>query len=813
MITRNTLAATALASTCLVPLVAFADDFNLEPVPPPAAGAAPGVAIGGTPFTGDVELGVMGVVGNNPNQAGRYTGLNTNGFDVLGQFDLHSRPPWNSDGTRYYDFTGDNLVFQTGSHLGTGLGSDNGWASSTSNSLVNAGSLGFKAGDQGTWGIHAYYDAITYTGNVIDSLYTVNGGQATLNNNLPAWGGATKSTKGTTSFTINQLWGTGAMEPVQVGTRRDIIGGDFKYIYGDWTFTGAARHEHKEGSLEESFGGGYEGTAFALPINYDTDRYDASAAYNTRKFQGIFQYTYSHFVDNINFVNLPSPISGGAAPFQQSAAYSLPPSNDAHYFTLMLASNDLVPKTRLNLNARFGLELQDNTFAPNTADPNPPAGFFGPGLLNSNLQGTTASSPDMMADVYQIKASATSHPTTDIDTRVYYGVDGRNVSLNQFAVNTGSEGGFGTDSSVTKSTLQFVVPQDWLKQNAGGEVAYRILPESDTKVTVGYRFDDIERSNAQVGHSSTNTASIALMSQIGSQANGKLSFDYADRTGVLNYLTPWANLAGTYNTSPYYSGAYYQAPMTSEAVTARADYTPINSVTGDVFVQFKNENYTYPAATTLGSVTSIANVPLTGVGQGIKQDYALTVGPDVTYRPTKDTNFHFFYTYELLFFNNTGNGACSTPAEAATAGCKGTAGYFQNLYTSGTHTVGLSGEWKVDEKLKLRGEYTISYGSVMFGEYNGVFIANPTQPYQNVSNYPDIDSLMNSLKLTATYEVVPNMDLILEGIFTSYRDNNWNDTANAIQGAGSSAISILTPGYTSPNYAVGIIMTGVKFRF
>ena len=88
-------------------------------------------------------------------------------------------------------------------------------------------------------------------------------------------------------YTGPALAATGAMLPVQTGTRRDIIGGDFKYIFGDWTFTGAFRHEHKEGSMEESFDGPWGGTAFALPIDYDTDRYDASAAYNTRLYQAV----------------------------------------------------------------------------------------------------------------------------------------------------------------------------------------------------------------------------------------------------------------------------------------------------------------------------------------------------------------------------------------------------------------------------------------------------------------------------------------------------------------------------------------------
>ena len=101
----------------------------------------------------------------------------------------------------------------------------------------------------------------------------------------------------------------------------------------------------------------------------------------------------------------------------------------------------------------------------------------------------------------------------------------------------------------------------------------------------------------------------------------------------------------------------------------------------------------------------------------------------------------------------------------------------------------------------------------MFGEFNGVFVPTPTQSYQNVTNYPDINSLMNSVRLTATYELMPNVDLIAQGAFTAFHNSDWNDTANAIQTAGTAAVSILTPGYPSPNYAVGMIMAGMKIKF
>jgi MtrB/PioB family decaheme-associated outer membrane protein len=785
MLNRNTLKAVLVATTCLAPLAAFAEDGV--------------VSSGGTRY--EVGIGVMGVVGKNPEQAGRYTGLNTTGVDLLGEFDVQKRPIWSSDGTWYYDASGDNLVFQTGSGL------DN-FSSSTSNNVVNNGSVNLSFGKQGTFEGRIYYDAITYTGNVINSLYTVNGGQGTLNSPLMAWGGATDGSNVGAKFKTdyNNIFNpdlNNAMQPFQTGTRRDIFGGNFKYIYGDWTFTGAVRHEHKFGSMEESFGVSagtsstgtvpskdrlWPGMAFALPIDYTTDRYDVALAYATPLNQASLQYTFSRFQDGNNFINLPYPYASTITPFRLSAAYSTPPSNDAHYLTLMAATN-MVPKTRINLNLRGGLEIQDDMFPPNTADPNP-AGALGLSNLNANLQGTTANSLDDVAKVLQGKISVDTHPIANLEANAYYGFDGRWVSLNQHDVFGNTSGG---DSAFTSSNS--VIPQEWFKQNVGVQVGYRIMPQYNTKLTAGYRFDAVNRSNAQVGTSTTNTEWIALSSAVGPQVYGRLSYEHGDRSGVLNYLAPWVNMDSD---SDQFSGSYYQAPMTSDTVKLMADYQPMENLSTSLFLQFRNENFDYPA------------VPGVTVGSGITHDYNLTVGPSIDYRPSEDVDLHLYYTFERIFFDNIGNGAC---AASTTVNCLGSAGFFENKYTSDVHTIGASGDWRVTDQLTLGAEYTFAYGSVMFGEFNGVFVASPTLSYQNVSNYPDINSTMHDLALTATYELMPGIDLLFRGGWSYFHDNNWNDNAAAIQGAGSTAINTMTPGYSSPNYSVGTIMTGMKFKF
>jgi MtrB/PioB family decaheme-associated outer membrane protein len=783
MVYRNMLTAAIAATACLASCDAFGGD---------------------TQYSNEVGLGLMGVFGSNANQAGRYTGLNTNGIDVVGQFECYAYPTRGSNDTWYFDATGTNLVFQTGRGLAD-FGSN---PANSSNDLVNNGSVEVDFGKQGTWEAGLFYDAITYTGNVIDSIYNVNGSQATLNGSLTPWGGATAAAAGPVTkagLTIPVINASGAEQPVQTGTRRNIIGGVFKYLSGDWTFSGAFRHEYKEGSMEESYFGPWGGTVFALPIDYTTDRYDLVAAYATRMNQVSLQYTFSRFHDGNSFVNLPYPFSNTAVPYQLSAAYSTPPDTTAQYLTFLAATN-MVPNTRLNFNLRLGLEMQDDQFPPATADPNP-QGAPGFSNLNAALQGTSANSLDARAEVVQGNVRLNSQPMANVDVNAYYGYDRRLVSLNQYKVYTGNTGGE-SDSAFTG--VYYVVPQTWLKQNAGFDAGYRFDPKTETKLTFAYRYDNLERSNAQVGSSNTNTESVTLLSTLGSLVYGRLVYEHAERSGSLDYLTPWANLANNPNVGEVdYSGAYYQAPMTSNAVKLFADYPASEQLSASLFLQYKDDKYTYPPAVAIGP-----NVPpITGVGQGIKEDYNLTVTPSVSYRPRDDVRLYAFYTFERIYFNNYGNGACASAAEAATAACAGTVGNFQNKYTSNVNTVGLSADWKYTDDLRFALQWTYAYGTVMFGQYNGVFVANPTLSYQNVSNYPDINSNMSSLRFVTDYKLTPQADLLFEAGWTYYRDNSWYDTAASVQGAGSTAVSILTPGYGSPNYNVGTIMVGVKFHF
>ena len=90
----------------------------------------------------------------------------------------------------------------------------------------------------------------------------------------------------------------------------------------------------------------------------------------------------------------------------------------------------------------------------------------------------------------------------------------------------------GSSPDATANTAVYVVPQSWFKQTASVEVGYRILPASNTKLTVGYSFNNTNRTNAQVEHSITNTESVQLSSMLGSDVLGRITYEHGERYGT-----------------------------------------------------------------------------------------------------------------------------------------------------------------------------------------------------------------------------------------------------------------------------------------
>ncbi|HIJ61963.1 MAG TPA: MtrB/PioB family outer membrane beta-barrel protein [Rhodospirillaceae bacterium] len=731
---------------------------------------------------------------NNPFW-GRYNGLATgSGGEAGGSFNLLSKDAWDSGKTEYFQFWGNNIDFSTKHYAPE---------------VMVAG----KYGIQGQWGVSATYDAITYTGNTIQSAFINTGNNASLVAGLTPYGGAAIAGPGTTltsTYYLSNPAGIAALSsalmPTRTETRRDAVTGTGNFRMGDWTFAANLRHEHKEGTMEQTYYAGISGQAFAQPIDFDTERYSMTASYATKRLQAMLGYTYSSFSDGYTSWNAPYFFSPTAAPFQLGAAYGLPPNNSAHTFTGTGGYN-LTSNTRITGNFRVGLELQNNALVPfsstTPAQMNNPATYSVLAMNPAGLNG--------QATVYGGNIQVTSTPIQYLDLRAAYNIDSRDNQTNMYQV----WGNGHPEGTVTAANYYTAFPQNWTKQNAQVEAGYKILPSSNTKVTVGYAYDDVDRSFATVGRSNESTFSAKVSSAPWTGVDGSLAYEHGNRNGQVHYWMPWAMLnAGLNNGTPalnssYPSVPYYQAPRVSDSMKLRGNYMPNDSMSLGLFGRFTNNAYKYPGTTPWTSVqVAGTTAPVAGGWDGTTRDQNVTAGPDFTYTPSKNLTSHLFYTFERVFYENHGNGVQPVfPVTAPPA-----SGRWSAATTDDIHTVGLSAEWKASDKLKLGTGYTFYYGNVSYVLFNGVQVASPTASYQNVAPMPDIPASMHSFKVFGEYALSDAMTLGVGYGFDMFKDNDWAYSWAPVTQT-SATSGTMTTGVAAPSYRVHSLASTLRVKF
>ncbi len=328
----------------------------------------------------------------------------------------------------------------------------------------------------------------------------------------------------------------------------------------------------------------------------------------------------------------------------------------------------------------------------------------------------------------------------------------------------------------------YVVPQEWLKQKVNLDVDYKILPQSNTKLTLGYEFDDIDRSNAQVGHSDTNTGTVGLSSMLGSAFMGRI-------TGQLRRPQRRAGLLGAVAKSDHRhqrvrGWRYSVRRLLPGADDIERDQPPRRLFSGGRVLRrsafkFENDDYHYPS-TTAGTPAGTAPANLVNQVEGIKQDYNLTAGIDGNYRPTEGVNLHAYYTYEEIFYNNLGNGACSAAAETYRRLCAGSAGYFQNKYTTDVQTVGLSAEWQATDRLKLTGELHLRLRLRHVRRVQWSLCGRAEPELSKRDQLPGRPNGHERLHGQGTYKLTENVELSLGGMYSMFYDKDWRDETCAV---------------------------------
>ncbi|HBK05295.1 MAG TPA: hypothetical protein DDZ81_05455 [Acetobacteraceae bacterium] len=792
------------ASVCLLPLQALAqsDDFDLGDKPPASAAAT-------QPPSNWIDIGGQ-YNSNRSYYLNRFTGAVNPGFYGIGDFHVADRDAWDSGGTKYWSMDGRDMGFDSRSFI-------------------------LKFGQQGTWGIGVSYDGIPYEAqDDFHSIWNTSGGSAVAPgsialNRYPRTAQYPAVTSVGNPIVVNGTVLPAIFYPLPSATtgaalydynlalRRDVFTGTGKYQWGDWTITGSIRHEHKSGyqanSLEIGGTVGLTGTGtgaakntapiagltsglgyFAMPIDWDTDRYDLTAAYSTDRLQVQFGYMFSNFRDNITEFNAQNPFALGAVGATGNfsgvgatlagitAPYSLPPSNNAQQIRAMVGYN-VSPTTRVNANFAYGLQMQNAAYATGTGYP------------GQNLSQPQASFDGLVQTLYGNVAVVTQ-PMPKVDFRLSYTIDDRDNQSPRSAYidNTRSSLATGQDCSYSGGRC-FNLPYSYQHQTISAEAGYRILPQ--TKLTLNDTFETTYRSFADASFVTSNTATVKVRTQLDDDLFGAISYAHQDRNAN-NYVNgnTWQLLTngGVNADTPPNFLMYFEASRKHDELKGTLDYSPVHSVNTTLMAKISNDNY-------LNS------------SNGLRNNFNFQIGPDVSWDISPGLTTHGYYTFQQVYYeqssvyNSAGNGLCAT--------CTGYYVPWMNQTTDSVHTIGITMDWQaIPDVLKFSMNYNFSYGDTAYALGDGMAVIGGGQTSQTtVANLslqplPNVTSMLNLLSLRGEYTFRPNWSVIFGYAFERF---SYKDFMNGV--SSTNYANAILPGTLNPNDSVHVLGAGMRVRF
>jgi MtrB/PioB family decaheme-associated outer membrane protein len=792
----------AAATLILLPAEAFADgDYELTDAP---------AKVSETPvYRNEVTIGGIYQSAGSP-YFGRWDGRVNPGLYGNGGFSLHGGDDWDSGGTYYYSFEGNNLG-------------------------LDSRSLDLKFGQWGSWGVRLYYDQIPYnavtgfksawqqgSGNLVSGIAPGSLGNDCLNSNP--------------STCKAPLSNPSSLGSYDIGTERYIMGGEGKLIIGDWQVSTSIRHELKQGtqqgSLVYSTGGpptpqsagvaaslsggptilggkpANNGTFtsalafFAQPVEYTTDRIDVTAQYSGERLQALLGYVFMNFDNGDQLLALQNPFAFTStfntlnSPASIVSAYSLPPSNSAHQWKAQVGYN-LGPKTRVNANFQFGLQMQNQQYPLTTLSAGSPA------------LAEPRTSLDGLIETFNGNLAITSTPIDRLDLRLAYTLDDRNNLTPRNVYEN-----YRLDSS----TIEYHEnePFSYERNSIAAEAGYRVLPT--TKVTLTYNFDLTHRTYVNTVNTSENTVTAKVRSQLMDNLFATLSYQFADRDAH-NYnplggpdQETCATAACVPDTVQFdYLGfqRFYLASRTRNEVKSTLDYTPFEGPLSGVSVSLmaKYTDDYYP-----------------NDDFGLRSNTNVTVGPDINWEVRQGLNFHAYYNFQQIFFNQnsmywTANVTppCETSTNVPLAGCNGA---WNNKTTDTVHTFGISADWAPRPDLSFGIDYNLAYGDSQYVlADNGVLAfgncqiatlcttAGQQTALASAGNW-SARSLNSILRLRGEWKIRPNISLI-GGI--GWDRMYLSDPSQVV--APTQYTNALLPGDLNPNYSIGSAYAMIRYRF
>jgi MtrB/PioB family decaheme-associated outer membrane protein len=790
------------AGICLVPLAAIAQDENPVPLNAPATAGLAGDPARTIVFGNALELGIMGQTATSA-RFGKYTGTTDSGAYGIGNFQYSGRAATEKDplNTYVYELSGTNLG-------------------------LDSRAMGIHVGEQGTWDIRFNYDGIPY--NDTDKFFSVYNRDGSFRNGITAGSlvapAITANTfagsagffrppgSATTTAYFDSRGETLALTPQSVGTQRDSFSLVGRHeLPWSWTFVGALKHEHKEGTKMNSLlvgsntaipssvnlaagvgaaaGGGTSSlTYFPEYVNYDTERYEATLGYSDPVLQSQFSYVFSKFTNNATTFRAFDPFNlsnssaanGAAVPTSAMSIYTTPPSNDAHQWKVTTGFN-ITPTTRIVANAGYTIAYQSSALESMTSGQTGANATAAQLAASNNALNNQITNFSAMNKNFFGNLNFTARPFEKTDFKASYTIDDRsNPDTIRYAPAIQNDSFAATQWIAGQDRAHFTLPYAVRNQTSKAEVGYRLMPE--TRLSAGWTAKQTDRNFVGSTRTQEDTYYSAINFRPADAMHGMLGYSHSTRHGT-SYDPRAAWLALGFTTSFDLAGfvPYNLSNRERDEIRGSLSYDLTNDTILSLNGRYADNNYR-------------------ALTYGRQHDNVREIGPDLAFSPMENASAHLFYSYEYItyFFKDIAALDGSVPA-------------WNQKTTNYVHTLGAELEWKVLESLTLRGQYLLSYGntSYAFNENTQVLPVTIANALYQLQDVPSDRSILNSIHLASEYAFTDRISLWTGYALEIFQGSDYLYDQPAVSAAYPNAI---LPGTGNPSYVVHVIGTSVRIK-
>ncbi len=729
-------------------LLSGEDDFSLalEPAPKPAP-----------VYHNFVELGI-GSVANDLSPFTPYSGRESDGAFVTGDFGYYKRGPWDGDDLSYLEAEGERLGLKSRSLRGTG-------------------------GVQGKYKLNLHYDQLPYYQYRSLTPYE---GVGSKNLQLPSnWESNPIDRFNTATQNLPEL--SASMRGVNIKTERTRFGGGVVWnINQRWTAKFNGQREKKEGKKPLGIAWGTSGQNAAAvivpePIDYQTDIWGAEVGYRTKKLQFNLGYQLSQFENNKDTLSVENPFTyagwNPAARFPTGIAEAqLAPDNKAHSFNLAAGYN-VSDSTRLTGNLVYSRYLQDQKFLPYTSNPQLTVQEGVPrNSLDGEISNTIGNIELVTRPVKAVEVKARYRYTdrdndTPRDQYIYVRGDAENQQIG------------GTEPNYRTNT-----PYSYREHLLGADVAYRWRP--GTKFTVGYDYRKTDRDYQENSKTTEQTGRIDVRHRFTKKLSATAEYAHVWRDGSSYSNTDL--LEDTYTQTyidslgdtPFINHpltrAYYLADMTGNNAALRFTYMPMTALTFGVRGTYLQQDY---------DDTTVGLKDVKGWGANFDATYALDT----------DLSLTGYYSYNRRKSDQGGWSFQSGRNELEQI--NDPARSWETNIDDQVNTVGVGLNWRIYKGLKLSADYSYTDASTSTDTSSGGAL--------EAGDFPDVKTRIHRLQSDLGYDLSDQLTLGLSYVYEDYNGSDWQTDGVTADTIGR-VLSLEEPDSDYDNHAV-VVWTRFKF--